>query len=277
MLSRRTCLHLVSASIIFPSLILLKDGVLAAGVGPLGFDTLYKKISTDGKSELICYTEVDLGEMVSEGRATTVLADVITISGLIRRPGLDLTLLARSIICGEGAQIDVSGPSPARSSPKARNGYNAGDNGANGGLDAEGKPVTILGVRGGNVVISAGTISGTLLIQSNGGNGGDAESGGDGAKGATGQTWTTSSQAGDGKRGGAAGKAGTPGDGGSGGLVAVNTLDETFTAVTATIRGGGSGHPGMNGKPGDPGDPGKGGSGDIVVPCHPTMICSGSI
>jgi hypothetical protein len=235
----------------------------AQDVLPLGFDTLYRNISADGKSELICYSDVDLaGGLVPGTRATVVLADRITINGLFARPGLDLTLLAREIICDTKATIDVSGGPPDTdfTNATAKNGQNPGENGAAGRSGSPGK-------RGGNIRIFAGSVIGKLLINANGGAGGGAESGGTGAQGTTGSNWTTKSVAGNGGPGGAAGPAGTPGTGGDGGTVLVKTLDASFSVATATVTRGNPGAPGSNGGPGLRGTHGQGGSGVAQVPC----------
>jgi hypothetical protein len=182
------------------------------------------------------------------------------------RPGLDLTLLAREIVCTGGAKIDLSGNPPPATNPKAPNGLNSGIKCGDGGASA-------VGTNGGNLVIYAGTITGALAVQSVGGAGADAESGGDGAKGAIRSAWTVNAPAGNGGQGGAAGKAGTPGAGGNGGNVVVNTLDTTFSAVTAVLSHGAAGAPGNNGNPGAGGDPGPGGSGPKTETCG--MSCGG--
>jgi hypothetical protein len=268
MLSRRDCMRLVPVGFFLPSFLVAIEKVGAQDALPLGLDTFYRQISADGKSELICYTDVDLtGGLVPGDRTTTVLADRITISGVFARPGLDLTLLAREIVCATGGKIDLSGSPPLPTNPKAKNGLSPGAKGDDGG-------VSVGGNRGGNLVIYAGTITGMLAVQSDGGAGADAENGGDGAKGATGSAWTVIASAGNGGRGGAAGKAGTPGAGGNGGNVVVSTLDTTFANVTAVLSHGAAGAPGNNGNPGAGGDPGPGGSGYKTVLCGTT--CTGT-
>jgi hypothetical protein len=272
MLSRRDFMWTLPAGLILSRVLGPLDSLAAQDMQALGFDTAYKQINADG-SEIICFTEVDLlGGLVPGDRATTVLADQITLSGTLRKSGLDLTLLAREIVCSNGATIDVSGGppktthQPGNPGDHAANGLSAGDAGQPGGSGSGGN-------RGGNIKIYAQTIKGSLAILSKGGDGGNAQDGGNGAKGPSGTPWTTNNPTatgGNGGKGGAAGAAGTPGDGGNGGAIIVNTLDGSFANVlVSSVAGGNAGAPASNGTPGDPGDPGSGGSGQIQVYCPP--------
>jgi hypothetical protein len=267
MLSRRDCIRFIPLGLFLPSFFSPFEKVFAEGALPLGLDTLYRQVSADGKSEIICYPEVDLTiDIVPGDRATTILADRITVSGTLTRPGINLTLLAREIVCGAGAKIDLSGAPPLKTSPKAKNGPNPGDPGADGRNGAGGN-------HGGNLVIYAGTITGSLSIESNGGAGGDAEAGGDGAKGKTGSPWRPFTAAGKGGKGGHAGKAGSPGDGGNAGMITVMTLDNSFANPTFSLAAGRPGLPALNGGPGEGGNPGPGGS-QSKVP-RTCMVCEG--
>ncbi len=272
MLSRRDFMWTLPAGLMLYRVLGPLDSLAAQEMQALGFDTAYKQVNSDG-SEIICFTVVDLfGSLVPGDRATTVLADQITLSGTLHKSGLDLTLLARQIICSNGATIDVSGGPPKTThQPGNPSDHETGlatpVTRGNRGL-AYGSE----GNRGGNIKIHAQTIQGSLVILSKGGDGGNAW-GGNGAKGPSGTPWTTNNPTatgGNGGKGGASGAAGTPGNGGNGGAIIVKTLDGTFAnVVVSSVAGGNPGTPASNGTPGDPGDPGSGGSGQIQVYCPP--------
>ena len=87
MLSRRDCIRIIPVGVFFPSLLAPFEKVFAQDALALGLNTFYRQVSADQKSELICFTEIDLtGGLVPGNRTTTILADRITISGDLRAP-----------------------------------------------------------------------------------------------------------------------------------------------------------------------------------------------
>jgi hypothetical protein len=66
MLSRRDCFRGSAAGLLLSSVLGSAESAFALGPLPLGQDSLYKQISADGKSELICYTNVDLPDFPDE-------------------------------------------------------------------------------------------------------------------------------------------------------------------------------------------------------------------
>lgn len=171
-----------------------------------------------------------------------VLADNLTISGLVSMPGRNITLVARKILVPpSGARIVTAG---TKGVPSYENQIAS--------LGQAGATDTGNGMAGGNISIYATLLAGTLILDTAGGPGGDAQGGGTGLPGPDGIPGTYESApttAGTGKMGG---NAGRPGNGGDAGSILVST-EQSGSSVIMNALGGAAGKPGKHGDPGPPG------------------------
>ncbi len=201
-------------------------------------------------------------DMVPMDRSLAVFADTIILDTRVSVIGPNsIFLIARQFICSGEAELSTRG---AHGSPSYT--------GTSADLGQDGASDTGHGSNGGDIVIYAGIITGTLTIDASGGTGGDAQSGGKGATGAAGDITAPDQFARSGKTGGAGGRAGTPGNGGNTGKVTVNTASEpepnSYT-IQINSKAGAAGHPGRHGDPGDGGPPAPAQNGVTVItsPC----------
>jgi len=206
---------------------------------------------------------VRLDQVVAKDRTTTVIAESIIVSGIVRTDGKDLNLICRELVFENGSIIDASGLQGLPDYPedqRPEGPHELGANGADGGNGGDGK-------HGGTVTITADIITGIVNINANGGQGGRGQDGGNGQKGGPGPNGsietehrTVASNAHDGYNGGASGLPGMRGSGGKGGVITINTVqpfhNEYHTSVLAGIPGTAA-QPGYPGDGGDPGQPGR--------------------
>ena len=242
---------------------------------------------------------------LDEGTACIALQDVVVQPGdelSVESPyGQNVVLVARSLQLGAGSVLRVStgttlklGELRALASPEGglgdppavvaigtdgspgSNGSNApagpnggpGQNGGwgmNGGHGSNGGP----GGNAPNIVVQAGTLSGTLHVTIRGGQGGNGGRGGNGGNGGNGGPQFQGRIAAGGG-GGMGGNGGTGGTGGNGGVVTVvfDAMESgTKVVLVNTPAPGGNGGMGGAGAPGGSGSPpGPGGNAGVTGP-----------
>jgi hypothetical protein len=194
-----------------------------------------------------------------------IYAEHIAITGSIVLSGRDVILHARQISGTADAKIDVSGAAGSGWQPGYRqDGPSLGAAGLNGDSGPAGSP-------GGKIAIYGESISGNLVLVSNGGAGGRGRDGGNGAQGEIGAPGAyrdycnnqgAGTPGGQGGRGGDAGMGGTGGCGGDGGVITLQLLTEIPPkAVSCLVEPGLAGPNGLSGSPGPGGYGGPGGLG----------------
>ncbi|MBX5164791.1 collagen-like protein [Rhizobium sp. NZLR4b] len=176
----------------------------------------------------------------------SVLADVLTIDGVIILPGRDIKLVARRIECVNNASISTSGPDGIPLGARAEDGRMPGSKGSDGNKGEN-------GAAAGSILLVFDECEGELLISANGGRGAKGQDGGNGAVGSTGSAGTPSSEKdrpGNGEKGGVGGSGGSNGvggDGGAAGKITIVPLSGTVANLKMMSRGGSAGPSGSVG------------------------------
>ena len=240
-------------------------------------------------------------DMMPAGKDLIVYGDNITINSALSLPGQTLTIIARTVTLGDGASIDLSGLDATNPwQNKATNGNPGASSSAPDATDGSKGATGAAGANGGQLVIVAETISGTMQFTSNGGAGAPGQGGGDGGTGLNGadgaayevdpnnigndpehrHMWQILLHDGlpgaTGGRAGAGGAGGKGGAGGNGGAVNVGYDVGPPPNITCTCEAGAGGAGGAGGQPGQGG---KGGElGDLYTDhggAMPPMINTG--
>lgn len=183
-----------------------------------------------------------------------ITADVLHIDTVIPAPGGVVTVVARMVIGGDGAVIDVSGvngrDAPKTRKPKPIDTSVPAPNGAKG---------VAAGGNGGRIALLAQLVEGKIRLLAAGGRGGKGQDGGDAADGKHGLPDDQVNQAGgNGSPAGPIGRAGDSRNSGNGGEVAI-FVDQGSEGLEAVVTGGPEVPAAQHGKPGTPGRGGKGG------------------
>lgn len=281
MLTRRDALKLISGGA--AGIYLGLDCLVASAdvLVPLGDDRFFSRLdsqlNTPG-TQIIDGVNFTLDQtMIPATHHLIVRGYEITLSGPLSLPGYNISILAQKLNCEATTTISTAGiiGSPSYTNLHADPAPALGKNGN------DGAPATSVnglhapagrGGNGGNITILAQSLTGQLVLQTNGGAGGDAESGSDGAPGTPGANASPPNNPGvQGGPGGQGGHAGVPGNGGSAGSIRVGTLVSLqANQIQTATQGGPPGQPGKNGTPGAGGPSGTAGQGTYthLGRCH---------
>jgi hypothetical protein len=216
--------------------------------------------SADGQVQYIEAIDLAMTQDILPGIPSIVLrSDIVRVTGSIKLPGQNLTILCRRLICTDSPTISTAAAGTILSYTN-QSATVGGSNGANGGQGVDGGA----GGNGGDIAIVVGSLEGALLLDASGQNGGDAQSGGDGANGQPGLDWSPTSglvAGGNGGNGGQGGLPGKPGNGGSSGKITFHSMQPLSPGqLSTTSKKGNAGGIGRYGAPGAAGRAGSGGT-----------------
>lgn len=199
--------------------------------------------------------------LLETGKSTIIWADTLILSGTYETKGGSLLVVARKITAASGTILKSKGADGMSYLPQGRSddGQSPGASGTPGSAGADGKP-------GGDIILIADELQGSIVLDTRGGNGGNGQSGGNGAIGRTGSVGPSCTNGGLGGMGGGAGAGGKGGDAGDGGNVSAQIGPDVNVAnISVSSNAGVPGLGGANGKAGT-GGPGGGGGGALAPP-----------
>ena len=137
--------------------------------------------SADGQLQNIEAIDLSMTQDVLPGIPSIIIrSDIIRVTGSIKLPSQNLTILCRRLICTNSPTITTAATGTILSYTNQSAGVGT-SNGAEGTKGNDGG----VGGNGGNIAIVVGSLEGVLLLDSSGQNGGDAQNGGDGCERAT--------------------------------------------------------------------------------------------
>lgn len=204
----------------------------------------------------VCATDIRASEInprIGARKRVVIHADTLRLDSPILAPGADITLIARKVLTGPQATVNVSGvdgaDAPQVRPPPQLDAAATPEN----GRDGEN------GGHAGSIHLLFKELDGPLALQAKGGMGGLAQPGADGANGKHGQPHQQKHQPGGaGGDAGQPGRAGQPGTAGDGGSI-LAYIDQGIEKLSTDTSGGKKAPAASHGQPGTPGLGGAGG------------------
>jgi hypothetical protein len=240
-------------------------------VEPLQFETRERIAAADGAASFLRIQGLNVvlaKNDLDPASDLVVYADTVTIADALAFPGQFVKIVARRIVGGAEASIDVSGAAPDNTSivkpdPQVSPGAD-GTNGADG----------IMGNSAGEIQLFSRMISGPLSLIARGGDGRNGQPGGDARNGADAgddnRTWCNDRSLAltgrDGQSGGNGGMGGYGGVGGNGGSLRIYAARALEPGTVTTVVSAGAGA--VGGAGGSGGGGGRAGAGPMPGRVH---------